>query len=373
VSFAPTATGSRTGSLIVTSNGTPASSSISMTGTGTVPAAVFSPASLAFAAQAVNTSSAAQSVTLSNSGTAPLSVTSIAASGDFSQSNNCGTSVAAGASCTINLVFTPTTIGNRSGSLTLSSNSNPAPAAVTLSGTGTAAVATLSPGSLSFSSQLLGTSSAAQSVTLSNTGNVALSISAISITGDFTQTNTCAASLDPGASCTINVVFSPTTVGSRTGSLSLTSNSNTAPAPVSLTGTGLAAVAALSPSSLAFGAQTVGTSTASQAVTLTNSGNMALSISALTAAGDFSQTNNCGTSLNAGTSCTISVVFSPTALGSRTGSLSLTSNSNNNPAPVSLSGTGLASVAAFSPSSLIFASQSVGSSSTAQAVTLTNN
>ncbi len=373
VSFAPTATGSRTGSLIVTSNGTPASSSISMTGTGTVPVAVFSPASLAFAAQAVNTSSAAQSVTLSNSGTAPLSVTSIAASGDFSQSNNCGTSVAAGASCTINLVFTPTTIGNRSGSLTLSSNSNPAPAAVTLSGTGTAAVATLSPGSLSFSSQLLGTSSAAQSVTLSNTGNVALSISAISITGDFTQTNTCAASLDPGASCTINVVFSPTTVGSRTGSLSLTSNSNTAPAPVSLTGTGLAAVAALSPSSLAFGAQTVGTSTASQAVTLTNSGNMALSISALTAAGDFSQTNNCGTSLNAGTSCTISVVFSPTALGSRTGSLSLTSNSNNNPAPVSLSGTGLASVAAFSPSSLIFASQSVGSSSTAQAVTLTNN
>jgi subtilisin family serine protease len=373
VSFAPTATGSRSGSLIVTSNGTPASSSISMTGTGTAPVAVFSPASLAFAAQAVNTSSAAQSVTLSNSGTAPLSVTSIAASGDFSQSNNCGTSVAAGASCTINLVFTPTTIGNRSGSLTLSSNSNPAPAAVTLSGTGTAAVATLSPGSLSFSSQLLGTSSSAQSVTLSNTGNVALSISSISIAGDFTQTNTCAASLDPGASCTINVVFSPTTIGSRTGSLSLTSNSNTAPAPVSLSGTGLAAVAALSPSSLAFGTQTVGTSTASQAVTLTNSGNTLLSISSLQTSGDFSQTNNCGTSLNAGASCTINVVFSPAALGSRTGSLSLSSNSNPAPTAVSLSGAGLAAVATLSPSSLAFPSQAVGSSSGGQAVTLTNN
>lgn len=373
VSFAPTTTGSRSGSLTVTSNGTPASSSVPLTGTGTVPVAAFSPTSLAFAAQSVNTSSTAQSVTLSNSGTAPLSITSITVSGDFSQTNNCGTSVAAGASCTMNIVFTPTAIGNRSGTLTLSSNSNPAPAAVTLTGTGTAAVATLSPGSLSFSSQLLGTTSAAQSVTLSNTGNVALAISALSITGDFTQTNNCAPSLDPGASCTISVVFSPTAVGSRTGSLSLTSNSNTAPTPVTLSGTGLAAVAALSPSSLTFGTQTVGTSTASQAVTLTNSGNIALSISALTVTGDFSQTNNCGTSLAAGANCTINLVFSPTALGSRTGSLSLTSNSNNNPAPVSLSGTGLASVAAFSPSSLIFASQSVGSSSTAQAVTLTNN
>src|SRR5205823_4926273 len=107
-------------------------------------------------------------------------------------------------------------------------------------------------------------------------------------------------------------------MGSRTGSLSLTSNSNTPPALVSLSGTGLAAVAAFSPSSLIFASQLVGTSSAAQTVTLTNSGNTALTISSLTIAGDYSQTSNCGTSLGAGTSCTVNVVFSPAAMGSRT-------------------------------------------------------
>src|SRR5439155_81709 len=205
-----------------------------------------------------------------------------------------------------------------------------------------------------------GTSSAAQSVTLRNSANIGLTISSLAATGDYSQTNNCGTSLGAGTSCTINVVFSPAVMGSRTGSLSLSSNSNTPPAPVSLSGTGMAAVAAFSPASLAFASQLVGTSSVAQAGTLTTSGNTSLTISSLLASGDFSQTNTCPTRRSSDLSCTINVVFSPAAMGSRAGSLSLSSNSNTPPAPVSLSGTGLAAVAAFSPSSLTFPSQLVG-------------
>src|SRR5205823_1655344 len=135
------------------------------------------------------------------------------------------------------------------------------------------------------------------------------------------------------------------------------------PGFLDLSGTGLAAVAAVSPSSLTFAGQLVGTSSTSQAMALTNNGNISLSISSLTTSGDFSQTNNCGTSLAAGASCTINVVFTPAAVGNRTGSLSLSSNSNPAPAAVNLSGLGSGAIASLSPASLIFSPQLVGTSS----------
>src|SRR5208337_2067237 len=290
---------------------------VSLTGTGTAPAVSLSPTSLTFPAQQVGTSSSAQSVTLSNTGSATLSITSITASGDFSQTNTCGSSLAANASCTLSVTFTPTTTGTRTGALTLTDNASPATQTVSLAGTGTAPAVSLSPTSLTFPAQQVGTSSSAQSVTLKNAGNATLSIASITVSGDFSQTNTCGSSLAANASCTLSVTFTPTAAGLRGGTLTITDNASPATQTVSLTGTGTAPVVSLSPTSLTFPAQQVGTSSSAQSVTLSNTGSATLSITSVSVSGDFSQTNTCGSSVAAGASCTLSVTFKPTATGTR--------------------------------------------------------
>jgi hypothetical protein len=373
VTFTPTVVGSETGALTITDNASPTTQTVSLTGTGTAPVVSLSPASLTFPAQLVGTSSSAQSVTLSNTGSATLSITSIAVSGDFSQTNTCGASLAASASCTLSVTFTPTASGSRSGSLTITDNASPATQTVSLTGTGTAPVASLSPTSLTFPAQAVGTSSSAQSVTLSNTGSATLSITSITVSGDFSQTNTCGASLAASASCTLSVTFKPTATGTRTGAVTITDNASPATQSVSLTGTGTAPVASLSPTSLTFPAQAVGTSSSAQSVTLSNTGSATLSITSITASGDFSQTNTCGSSLAASTSCTLSVTFKPTATGTRTGVLTITDNASPATQTVSLTGTGVvAPVVSLSPASLTFPGQPVGTSSSAQRVTLKN-
>src|SRR6185295_421064 len=211
---------------------------------------------------------------LTNTGTAALSITSIAASGDFSQTNTCGASVAPAANCTISVIFTPTAAGARSGSITVTDNATGNPHTVALTGTGTTAPGiSFSPTSLSFGNQGVGTSSAAQTVTLTNTGTAPLSITSIVASGDFSQTNTCGASVAAGANCTISVIFTPTAGGARSGSITVTDNATGSPHTVALTGTGTTAPGiSFSPTSLSFGNQGVGTSSAAQTVTLTNTG-----------------------------------------------------------------------------------------------------
>jgi len=215
-----------------------------------------------------------------------------------------------------------------------------------------APVAALSPASLTFAAQRVGTSSNAQTVTLSNTGTAALAISSISASGDFTQTNNCAGSLAPNASCTINVIFKPSTTGARSGVLTVSSNSNGGATTVSLAGTGFVSTASVSPTSLSFSAQVVGTSSASKAVTVKNTGSGPLDISSITTSGDFSQTNNCTGAIAAGASCTVNVVFKPTAGGSRTGTLTIASDASNGTQTVSLTGTGEDFTLSASPSSV---------------------
>jgi len=127
------------------------------------------------------------------------------------------------------------------------------------SGTGTGLLAYLSPTSLSFAGQALGAISAAATVTLSNPGSVALSITSVAITGtnagDYAQTDTCSSSVAAGAKCAINITFTPSALGTRTASLTITDNAANSPQTVSLTGTGVttASVAGVSPGSLTFG------------------------------------------------------------------------------------------------------------------------
>ncbi|MGC2744304.1 MAG: choice-of-anchor D domain-containing protein, partial [Candidatus Angelobacter sp.] len=181
---------------------------------------------------------AAQSVTLTNTGNIPMTVSGITISGDFAQTNACGSTLAPGAACIVSVTFTPTTRFSRAGILSIQSNATPPSANVSLSGTGIAPVAALT-ASLSFAPQIVRTTTT-QTAVLANNGDASLAIASIAITGDFAQSNTCPATLAPAASCSIQVSFTPTASGARSGSLTLSDNDPASPAQTTaLSGTGL--------------------------------------------------------------------------------------------------------------------------------------
>lgn len=194
-----------------------------------------------------------------------------------------------------------------------------------------------------------GRDSGSADVLVANTSAVGtVSISNIGITmGDFTETNDCPVTpvtLPAASSCLVHVTFTPTAGGDRTGTITITDSLPGSPHIVNLIGTGLTPMASLSPTSLTFAPQAVGTQSGVQQVTLTNSGGAVLMISNVGITGDFSETNTCGTGLlpSAGSNtCQISIAFSPTALGNQTGVLSISDNASGSPHTVNLSGQGV--------------------------------
>ena len=208
-----------------------------------IPVASLSQASLAFANLAVGSTSPAQVTTLTNERNTPLNIASISASGDFAETDTCGTSLGAGLTCTISVTFAPTFPLNRIGSVTITDDASNSPQTLALSGIGVGPAVTLGGGSLG--SQLVTTSSTAQVISLTNSGNAPLTISSIAIggtnSGDFTQTNTCPgsnATLAANANCTISVIFTPTATGGRGASIVVTDSAPGSPHSVTLTGTG---------------------------------------------------------------------------------------------------------------------------------------
>ncbi|MER6440832.1 choice-of-anchor D domain-containing protein [Streptomyces sp. NPDC001185] len=444
------------------------------------------PGALNFGSVATGSTSAAQTVTVSNPTDSAAAVSSITASGDYSQTNTCGSSIAANGSCTVSVKFAPTATGSRTGTLTVDAGGTTS--TVSLSGTGTAPgpVLNTDPASLSFEGTVVGSSATAQTVKVTNSGTTSATVSGVSASGDFSQTNNCA-TLAVGASCTVNVGFKPTTGGTRNGSLTVTSNANNSPTVVSLTGSGIdsttniaagrpatassssspyvasnltdpdastywegtngsfpqwaqvdlgqnysvgkvvlklppatawssrtqtlsvqgstdgssfstikasagytfdpnangntatitfgaataryvrvnitantgwnaaqlsdlevfpsgggssPATLSASRTSLTYATQALNTSSSAKTVTVTNTGTAAATVSGITVTGDFSQTNTCGTSIAANASCTVNVTFRPTASGTRTGDLSIASNASNGTTTVALTGTG---------------------------------
>jgi FG-GAP-like repeat/Abnormal spindle-like microcephaly-assoc'd, ASPM-SPD-2-Hydin/FG-GAP repeat len=201
---------------------------------------------------------------------------------------------------------------------------------------------TLSPTSLMFGTQLVGTSSTPQPVTLTNVGGDPLKITKIAASANFSQTNNCPTKLPPGGQCTINVSFAPSHRGTLSGALKITDNAPKSPQSVPLAGVGTAVT--LLPPSLDFGNQPVGTTSEPQVATLTNYGKQAVTIQRIHIAGKnsaaFAQTNTCGTSVPPGGNCTISVTFSPKHKGSKTAALNVFDNGGGSPQTVALSGTG---------------------------------
>lgn len=221
--------------------------------------------------------------------------------------------------------------------------------------------AVLSPGLLSFGSEGLGYTSPAHMLTLSNTGSVTLSVIGISISGaqsgDYSQTNTCGSGLAAGATCTISVIFTPLASGLRTAAIQISDNAFNTPQTINLTGTGAtpSPAASVTPGTLAFSSQYVGSTSSSQTVTLSSTGSIPLTVTGISItgaqAGDFSQTNNCGSSVANGFSCQVAVSFAPTAAGSRAATLSITDNASNSPQTVALSGTGVSPSIGLGPGS----------------------
>ena len=201
-------------------------------------------------------------------------------------------------------------------------------------------LAVLSPTSLNFGSEAVGSSTAAQSITLSNNGGAALTISNVTVGPDYTQTNTCGSTVAARASCTFSVSFSPTTTGTLNESLTVTDNAAGSPQTAALTGTGTAGSVTLTPTSLNFGNQAVGTTSAAQTVTVTNVSSVTVSISSISTSVPFAETNNCGSALTAGATCMISVTYSPSVSGTQHGTLSVSDSGAGSPQTASLAGTG---------------------------------
>jgi len=375
VSFAPPANapiGPLTGTLTV--NGTNGSSLVvSLSGTALSPNATasLSTNSLQFPLQQVGTTSAPQPVTLTNSGAFALSIAGITASQQFSETDNCGSSLLGGASCTINVSFAPATSGNINGTLTITDNASGSPQTVSLSGQGGTPIAMASPGTLNFGNQVLGSTSASQNVTLTNTGNFTLTLNTITASGDFAQNNNCGGTLAPNASCVISVTFTPQSSGSASGAVSITDNASGSPQSVSLSGTGLTpAAVSLSPSTLSFSTP-LGTSSASQTITVTNTGGATLDISNIAANQPFAIMTSTCSNLAGGASCSVNISFTPQTSSSVTGAFTITDNASGSPQSLPLTGTTPAAVS-LSPSTLTFSSQAIGTTSAAQTVTLTN-
>jgi hypothetical protein len=242
------------------------------------------------------------------------------------------------ASATATTGTSTVTITGVSGSVTATTT-----LALTVNPSGTGPTVTVSPTSLTWGTVVLGATGAAKAVTLTNTGSVVLNISSITTSGDFAQaTNTkpCGSTLAAGKSCIIKVTFTPTAVGTRTGTLTLTDNSPSSPQTVALSGTG-GVQAKLTPVAATFPKEKVGVSSPAKVFTLNNMQAVALTGVSVSTTGDFSvSTTTCSSSLAAKSTCTISVVFTPTQVGTRTGSLQVSDSAVGSPQTSSLNGTG---------------------------------
>lgn len=346
-----------------------------------IASASFSPASLSFTSQTVGTPSASKPVTLTNSGTGTLAISSITSSGDFSQTNNCPTSLAPAAKCTINVIFTPSVVGNVAGNVTVADNAGSATQMVNLAGAGAAPVL-LSPPSMSFGTITVGNSSAPKTETLTNNTSSLLSIG-FAASGNYTATGSgtspCGSSLAAHAKCTMSVTFTPTANGSINGAVTITYNSQFSPIEVALSGTGSGGPTSpltFSPASLSFTNQLLGTTSAAKVVTVTNASGNTVTIGALSSTGDYTATpsgsNPCGGALAASAKCTFSVTFAPSIPGTVKGAVVIPDNSNVNPQVYNVTGSGVLPLT-ISPASATFSAQSVGTFSAPKTFTLANN
>jgi len=237
---------------------------------------------------------------------------------------------------------------------------------------------TITPTTLLFGDEGVGTTTASQTLTVSNTGGTAVTFTNIAMTGDFAGAtlSQCPSIAVEGAPCTFHITFTPTAAGVRNGTITFTDNATGSPQTVTLTGTGVAAVIGITPTTLTFGNQVVGTTSAAQTVTVSNNGEFPLIFSNIAMNGDFAGATlaQCPSIGEEAPSCVFSITFKPTATGTRTGTITFTDNATGSPQTVTLTGTGTpgAATVTVTPTSLTFGSQAISTTSAALSVMVTN-
>lgn len=364
------------------------------------PSVGVSPASLQFASQNLGTTSGEQSVVVSNAagaaGALMISAIDVTAGSDFAVSGgSCavGTSVSAGASCSITVQFKPTAVGARAASLTVRHNGSGGSSTVSLAGTAVdeSPAVSLSPAALSFS-RVVGGTSEPQRVTVSSTGTAPLVLSSITLGGaqpgdyliDAGSTCSVGGSVASGSSCFVAVRFKPTAQGTRSASLAIAHNAAGSPSTVSLTGSGNSSPLpgiALDATALDLGQQVVGTTGTARTVTLTNNGESGLSFTSIGAAGADAADVVLGGSCAVGAvvpvqgSCTITAALLPTTLGSKVASIEIASNAPAGAVSIGLAGSGINAPApevSLSQVALGFGTVTLGTSSAPRTITLAN-
>lgn len=337
---------------------------------------------LNFSSPRTGQTSLPQSFTLENTSLAALTVSSVTLSGtnasEFAETDNCnGHTLTKSQTCTVNVTYTPSAAGVATAQVNLTDNGNNSPQVVNLTGTLTAVG--LSSTAVSFPPQLVGTTSATQTVTLDNTStSTKISIFALEFgglaPGDFAETDNCVSTgtIPPGGTCTILLTFTPTAQGYRTAILSI-NDSSAGPQTINLIGIGT--VAQVAPASLTWPPQIVGTGAAKSVQVTNSSASSSLQFSGIQFSGaditDFSESDNCLSQgmLPPGGSCTITVNFAPTAVGTRTATLTVFDDQGLSQQQINLTGTG--TIVQLSTTNLAFGNEAVGQS-TSQPVTVTN-
>lgn len=341
------------------------------------PAVGTSTGAVSFGLTAVGATSSPQTLTVSAYGA--VTISNIAASTNFSEADNCPASMANGTICTMYVYFVPTASGTLNGSVTINSNgyfnqTN------NVNTTGLGSAISLSGAPLNFGNQLVKTTSAAQTVTVKNTGTSAITFNGITLTDttDYAiSTNTCPATgktLAGGASCTISVTFTPASTGAKRGSVVINDTDPSTPQLIGLSGTGTSNVS-LSPSSIVFATTAVGLTSPNTKVTLTNNTGTSITLgsTAITVTGPFSTATSTTCTNNlviaAKGTCVIQANFKPKAVGYASGTISVNDNDVTTPQTIAVSGYGTG--IKFTPTSINFGTVTKGTQ-VSSTVTITN-
>ncbi len=321
------------------------------------------PANVSFGSVAVG-STGLQSLTLTNSGTASTTISSVGVSGTGFSIAGLSTPMTlnAGQSASFSAAFTPASAGNASGSISIDSDASASPMTIALSGTGTQPQWSVLPTSVNFGNVNVGSNSS-QNVTVTNSGNTALTISSATLSGQGFSINGLALpqTISAGASTTFAAQFAPASAGSAAGSISVSSNASGSPATIALSGAGVQGKLTANSASVTFGSVAVGSS-GLQSVTLTNSGTASIAISSASASGTGFAVAGLSTpmTLSAGQGASFSASFTPSSAGNASGSISIVSNAPGSPLAIALSGTGTQAKIAVAPSSAAFGSVVIG-------------
>ncbi len=357
VTFSPTALGLRSANIAFTSSAPGSPNMIGAIGSGTSGPAVGTltvPGTVTFDTLDVGTPSAPATVTISNASTAPVTVSSIVsgAPAEFAVSDNTCASVAAGATCSFKVTFTPAASGARAASITVTSNGAGSPQVVAASGTGGAAP---TPGQLSLppsvtlGTYLVGTAGAPENVPVTNVGGSPVTISGVasSVPTEFAASAGTCTTVAPGASCALTITFTPAATGTRNATITVTSNGAGSPQTLAVSGSG---VAPSSPGQLSMpgtvnaGAYQVGVASPAASIAITNIGSTTVTVAGIASSSpaEFAIVRNSCTTLAASASCTVDYTFTPGATGVRTATFTVTSDGVGSPQSITLSGTGSA-------------------------------